>query len=69
MTMESNFSAFEKISGTSKYEGRWVIILDKKVVAAGTAKKIKERIKTIRKEHPKEIPLIAKVPKKVLQIV
>lgn len=69
MNMENNFSTFEEISDMPRYQGRWVVILNKKVVAAGTAKKIKEKMMHIRKEHPKEIPLIAKVPKKILQIV
>ena len=69
MIMDSNFSTFAKISQESAFEGQWVVILDEKIVARGTARKIKEEMKSIRKNHPKEMPLIAKVPKKVMQIV
>ena len=69
MIMDSNFSTFAKISQEPAFEGQWVVILDEKVVARGTARKIKEEMKAIRKKYPKEMPLIAKVPKKVMQIV
>ncbi|MFX1562186.1 MAG: DUF5678 domain-containing protein [Promethearchaeota archaeon] len=69
MIMNGNFSTFERISEEPEYEGQWVVILDKKVVARGTSKEIKEEMETIRKEHPEEIPLIAKVSRKAMQIV
>ena len=53
----------------SKYEGQWVIVLDRKVVASGDAQDIKKKLVEIRKEFPKSRPLLLKVPEKVLQIV
>ncbi len=67
--MNTNVSTFAEISQEAKYEGQWVIIVNKKVAFSGTAKEIKEKIEHIRKEYPNELPLIAKVPKKILQIV
>ncbi len=69
MVMESNFSTFSRISEERKFEGQWVVILKDKVVANGTAKDVKERMNLIRKEYPNEVPMIAKIPKRVLQIV
>jgi len=67
--MKGNITTFSKISGQTKYEGRWVIILKKKVVFSGTAKDVREEMARIRKEHPDETPLVAKVPRKIMQIV
>ena len=44
MIMDSNFSTFARISQESAFEGQWVVILDEKVVARGTARKIKEEM-------------------------
>jgi len=52
-----------------KYEGQWVVLLHKKVVANGTAREIKTKLAAIREQHPGETPFIAKVPSKILQIV
>ena len=69
MVMESNFSAFSRISEKGTFEGQWVVIVKEKVVANGTAKDIKKKMVLIRKEYPNDVPMIAKIPKKVLQIV
>jgi hypothetical protein len=66
--MSDNFSAFVALP-KEKYEGQWVVLLNKEVVASGTAKEIKERLVKIRKKYPKEVPFLAKVPHKTLQIV
>jgi len=46
-----------------------VVILNKRVIFSGTAEQLKKEMKKIKKEHPHEIPLIAKVPRKIMQIV
>ncbi len=69
MIMENNLSTFSKISTKMDYEGRWVLISNNEVIASGTAKDIKEEMKHFRKNHPSNIPLIAKIPKKIMQIV
>lgn len=69
MNMEGNFSTFVEISERSSNGGEWVVIINKKVVASGTAKEIRDKIKTIRKQYPHELPLIAKIPTKAMQIV
>lgn len=44
----------------SEFEGRWVAIVDKKIVATG--KVFKEVAEKVRRDFPKETPLIAKAP-------
>ena len=66
--MAGNFSAFLEIP-RNQYDGQWVVLLNKKVVAHGSAREIKHEVERIRKENPSEIPFVAKVPKKILQIV
>ena len=68
MSMSDNFSAFAQMP-KEKYEGQWVVLLHKKVVANGTAREIKTKLAAIREQHPGETPFIAKVPSKILQIV
>lgn len=43
----------------SKYSGKWLAIVDKKVIAAGT--KVEEVIKEAKKEFPAKRPMITKV--------
>jgi len=66
--MVDNFSAFTEVP-KDEYCGQWVIMLNEKVVAHGSPKAIKDKMKKIREQHPNEIPFLAKVPKKILQIV
>jgi len=67
--MEGEISTFSKISKKTDYEGKWVVILNKRVVFSGAAEQLKKEMKKIRKDHPHEIPLVAKVPRKIMQIV
>ncbi len=46
----------------SRYSGKYVAIIDKKVVASG--KNAKNVWKDAKKKFPKETPAIAKIPKK-----
>lgn len=46
--------------GMEKYEGRWIGIVDKKIVANGdNAKKVFDEVK---KNHPKKVPFVMKIP-------
>jgi len=67
--MEGEISTFTKISKKTDYEGKWVVILNKRVIFSGAAEQLKKEMKKIRKKHPNDIPLIAKVPRKIMQIV
>ena len=67
--MEGEISTFNRISKETRYGGKWVVILKEKVVFSGKADQLKKEMKRIRKEYPNQIPLVAKVPKKIVQIV
>jgi len=67
--MDGGVSAFIKASKDPRYEGKWVVILKNKVVFSGKAEELKKGMNYIRKKHPNAVPLIAKVPKKIAQIV
>ena len=69
MNMEGEVSTFSRISRNSDYEGKWVVILGKKVLFSGKSEQLKTQMKKIRREHPNQIPLIAKVPERLMQIV
>ena len=68
MNMVSNFSAFNAIP-TENYQGEWIVVVEGEVVASGTATEIRKAMPRIRKEFPNKTPLLAKVPRKVLQVV
>jgi len=67
--MDGEVSAFIKASKNPRYEGKWIVILNNKVVFSGKAGELKKGMNNIRKKHPHAVPLIAKVPKKIAQIV
>lgn len=69
MNMEGEVATFSKISRNTDFEGKWVVILGRKVLFSGKPKQLKTEMKKIRKEHPNQIPLIAKVPERIMQIV
>jgi orotate phosphoribosyltransferase-like protein len=49
-----------------EYTGKWVVILNKKVVGSGT--NIKEMLENVRKKHPNAKPLLVRVPEKILRV-
>jgi len=57
--MSENFKAFMELD-ESKYLNEYVVIVKGKVVAHG--ENAKELLSHVRNLHPKEIPLIAKIP-------
>jgi len=66
--MESDYEWYLE-TDLSKYRGKWVIIIDRKVVASGTKEEMKELLKDVMKRYPNSVPLIAKIPENVAQIV
>lgn len=53
----------------SKYAGKWVVVLDKEVVASGDRKEIGKELAQIRKRYPRKRPMVAKVPVQAAMIV
>ena len=53
----------------SRYRGKWIIIVNKEVVASGIKEEMKELLKDVMKKYPGYMPLIAKIPEKIAQIV
>lgn len=64
--MSDNFQAFVKLD-KSKLASQYVVIINKKVFATGTD--IESMVKKARKEHPKEIPFVAKIPDKEVLVL
>ena len=52
-----------------RYSGDWIIIVKQKVVAHGPRIKMKKMLRGIKETYPREPFLIAKVPKKGIQIL
>jgi len=61
-----NFDFFVK-SDLSSFVGKWVAILNEKVVASG--KDFKEVAEKVDKEFPNQKPLLTKVPKNIARIL
>lgn len=57
----NNYKAFLKLN-TRKYTNQYVIMVDGKVVRSG--KDIERLLKEVRKEYPRKLPFVAKVPKR-----
>ena len=53
----------------SEFAGKWVVILDKRVVASGNKNEIGEKLAEIRKKYPSSHPLVMKVPLKSAMIL
>lgn len=51
----------------SEYAGKWVVVLNKRIVASGD--NIKDLLAKVKKENPEAIPFVARVPRKMLMIV
>ena len=51
----------------SQYEGQWIAIVDKLIVATGAS--VKEVFEKARKDYPDKRPLIARAPTKRLLIL
>lgn len=49
-----------------EYVGKWVVIVNKKVVASGVD--IKGMLKDVEKKHPNERPFLARVPERILRV-
>ncbi len=58
--MRSKEFEFYLRADLKKYEGKYVIILENKVVASGDTAKIWEDVK---KKFPDKVPMLVKVPK------
>lgn len=58
----SNYEWFLK-KDLKDYAGKWLAIVDKKIVASGT--NVKEVIEKAKKEHPTKKPFITKVKDKL----
>jgi len=64
-----DFSAFVNLSKKNEFDGQWIVMIKARVVASGSAKIIKEKLISIRKEYPHDTPFLAKVSSKTFQIV
>lgn len=64
--MSENFQAFLKLD-TSKYLNRYIVMIDKKVIANG--KDIVSMLKSVRKKYPHKTPFIAKIPEKSVLVL
>lgn len=65
--MNENYQAYLK-EDLERYEDKWIVIVDKKIVASGD--NLKELVDKVKKEHGEKIvPFVAKVPKKTLMIL
>jgi orotate phosphoribosyltransferase-like protein len=65
--MDENYQSYLK-EDLEKYEDKWIVIVDKKIVASGD--NLKELVDKVKKEHgTKVVPFVAKVPKKTLMIL
>jgi len=49
-----------------EYVGKWVVILNKKVVASGTD--IKGMLEDAKRKYPNKTPFLAKVPERILRV-
>jgi len=49
-----------------EYVGKWVVILNKKVVASGTD--IKGVLEDAKRKYPNKTPFLAKVPERILRV-
>ena len=65
-TLKKNFKAYLNLD-TTNLANKYVIIVNGKVVAKGRG--IEEMLKRVTKKYPDEIPFIAKVPSKQMQIM
>ena len=68
MHMESDYEYYLE-ADLDKYRGKWVIIVDRRVVASGTKEEMKTLLKEVMRKYPRSTPLIAKIPENVAQIV
>lgn len=64
--MTKNFQAFLELDRT-KYIDEYVVIIDKKLVAAG--KDIVSLLKGVRKRYPRKVPFVAKIPDKTVLVL
>jgi orotate phosphoribosyltransferase-like protein len=65
--MNGNYQTYLK-EDLEKYEDKWIVIVDKKIVASGD--NLKELVDKVKKEHgEKTVPFVAKIPKKSLMIL
>lgn len=64
--MTENFQAFLKLKKTNLFN-KYVIIVNKKIVATGID--IESMLKKVRKEYPRQIPFIAKIPDNSLLVL
>lgn len=65
--MNENHQAYMK-EDLDKYEDKWIVIVNKKIVASGDD--LKELVDKVEKEYGKRtVPFVVKVPKKTLMIL
>jgi len=64
--MTRNFEAFLKLDD-SKYRDKYVVIVKGKV--AGSGMDVERLLKATRHKFPKEIPLVAKIPKEEILVL
>ncbi len=64
--LDESYNFFLK-ANLSPYSDQWIAIVDNKIVSHG--RDVKKVFRKARKEHPKEKPLIAKVPGKQAMIL
>ena len=65
--MDENYQTYLK-EDLEKYEDKWIVIVDKKIVASGD--NLKELVDKAKKDYGEKIvPFVAKVPKKNLMIL
>jgi len=64
--MTKNFQAFLKLD-KAKYVNKYVVIVDKKLVASG--RDIVSMLKIVRRKYPKKTPFVAKIPEKSVLVL
>lgn len=63
--MTKNFQAFLELD-KAKYIDKYVVIVDKKLVAAG--KDIVSMLKSVKKKYPRKVPFVAKIPERAVLV-
>lgn len=64
--MTKNFNAFRTLE-KSKYKGKYIIMVDEKVVEEGD--NIEDMLHRTRQRFPDKVPLVAKIPKEEVMVL
>lgn len=64
--MEKEFDFLAR-ADLNRYAGRWIALLDEKVIVVGDS--FKEVAEKVDKEFPNKKPLLSRIPEKIAQIL